>query len=105
MPGPLRSRKNSTTLASAPSQSGDFFEGTAPGAASDVISTTARYVGTSATHGADIFELESTADAIDMDNQANGDQSHLWLYFRMPSASTDGDPQEVSITLTAGAPN
>lgn len=93
----------STTLASAPAQGGDVFEGTTPGAGSDVITTTARYVGTSATHGADIFELESTADAIDMDGLAKNDQAHLWLYFRMPSASTDGDPQAVSIILTADA--
>jgi len=93
----------STTMGSAPAQGGDIFEGTAPGAGSDVISTTERYVGTSATNGADIFELESTADAIDMDGLNNGDQAHLWLYFRMPSASTDGDVQEINIILTADA--
>ncbi len=93
----------STTLATAPSQGGDFFEGTTPGAGSDVINTTARYAGTSATDGADVFELESTGDAIDMDGMNNADEAHLWLYFRLPSASTDGDPQAVSIILTAGA--
>ena len=95
----------STTLAAAPAQGSDFFEGTAPGAASDVISTTDRYAGTSATHGADIFELESTGDAINMDDMNNGDQAHLWLYFRMPNASTDGDAQDIKLTLTAVATN
>jgi hypothetical protein len=99
----------SVARSSAPAQSGTYFEGTVPGANSDVISTTNRYVGTSATHGADIFENESGFDSKDMDglapDPAPAAKSHLWLYFRLPNATTSTNAQNITITLTAVAPN
>lgn len=88
---------------SAPAPGGDYFQGTQPGvASSDVIDDQNRYVGSSAGQGTtNLFENNADFDPIDMDGKAKDDTAALWLYFRMPSTSTDGDPQDITITLTA----
>lgn len=100
-----------TTVArtSAPVQSGGYFSGTVPGAAnSDVISTTTRYVGTGG-GGTNLFEANGEFAYKDMnDLPPDPDplgKSHLWLYFRLPNATTEDDPQNITITITATAPN
>ncbi len=101
-----------TTVArsSAPAQTGGYFSGTAPAASdSDVISTTNRYVGTQGGIN-NYFEADSGDFAFkDMDalapSPAPASLSHLWLRFRLPSASTTVDPQSITITLTAVQPS
>jgi hypothetical protein len=101
----------SIARSSAPTQTGDYFSGTVPAAAdSDVISTTSRYVGDSATQStSNLFENNTEFANKDMDSlppspDANA-LSHLWLYFRLPNATTGTGAQNVTITLTAVQPN
>ena len=52
-----------------------------------------------------LFEANGEFGALNMDAQAPSAESHLWLYFRMPSAAEHNNPQNVTITLTAVVPN
>ncbi len=100
-----------TGVAAAPSQTSGYFSGTTPGVSnSDVISTTNEDVGTA---GSDTGMFEAAAaDAgfKDMDNltsslvDAPASASHLWLRFKLPNATTSSTAQDITITLTAGAP-
>jgi len=101
-----------TTVArsSAPTQTSGYFSGTQPGVNdSDVISTTNRYVGTQG-GVTNQFEAAGADFAFkDMDSLVPAPlaaaYSHLWLMFRLPSSTTDTSAQDVSIVLTAVAPN
>ena len=95
----------STSRSSAPVQGGDYFEGTQDVANSDVISTANNYVGTSVVTGADRYENESSFDLVDMDALVPTTQSHLWFRFRLPSATSTNNAQNITITLTAVATN
>ena len=94
----------------APAQGGGYFSGTQPGVNdSDVISTTDRYVGTQGgvtnqfeTAGAEFGFKDMDALAPDPNPLA---KSHLWLAFRLPATTTSTNAQNVTITLTAVAPN
>ena len=101
-----------TTVAmtSAPAQTGGYFSGTQPGVSdSDVISTTNRYVGTQGGVN-NSFEAASGDFAFkDMDalppSPSAASKSHLWLFFKLPTDTTSTNAQNVTITLTAVAPN
>jgi hypothetical protein len=97
----------SVSRSSAPTQTSDYFSGTVPGAASsDVVDTTSRYVGSSVLDSStSVFENNSGFDSQDMDSQAPSAQAHLWLYFRLPSSTTNNTAKNVTITLTAVQPN
>jgi hypothetical protein len=97
----------SIARSSVPAQTADYFAGTVPGAAnSDVIDTSSRYVGTSATDGtSNLFENASGFDLRDLDALAVNAQAELWLYFRLPSATSSSSAKSVTITLTAVQPN
>lgn len=97
----------STLQAATPDQTGGFFNGTAAGQSdSDVIDATSRYIGTSSGDGTvDLFEAVGEANFKDMDALPVNAQAHLWLRFRLPSATTTNDPQAITVTLTAIAPN
>jgi hypothetical protein len=94
---------------SAPIQESGYFSGTAPNVDdSDLISGTARYVGTNGSID-NLFEAGAADFAFkDMDALAPDPdplaKSHLWLYFRMPSASSSSVAQNISVTLTAVQP-
>jgi hypothetical protein len=98
-----------TSLArtSAPAQTGSYFNcETLAGTDCDLIAAANRYVGSSAGNStSDLYEATGEADDFEMDSLSVNEQSHLWLYFRLPSASDDNDPQYVTITLTGTAPN
>jgi hypothetical protein len=71
---------------------------------SDVVDTNNRYVGTSASLSTtNLFENNGDFDAVDLDARAPNHQSHLWLYFRLPSATTTNAAKTVTVTLTAVA--
>ncbi len=99
----------STARSSAPAQTSDYFSGTVPGAAgSDMVDDTNRYAGTGG-GGTNLFENNAGFDAKDMDAlppdpNANG-KAHLWLFFRLPSVTTSIDSQNITLTITATAPN
>jgi hypothetical protein len=101
----------SVARSSAPSQTGDYFSGTVPGAAaSDAIDANSRYVGSSVGNGTtDLFENNSDFDSKNMDGMAPepdpAGTSHLWLRFRLPDTTTTNTAQNITITLTAVAPN
>jgi hypothetical protein len=94
----------------APAQSGGYFSGTQPGVNdSDVISNTNRYVGTQGGVN-NLFEAASGEHGFkDMDALAPSPNplatSLLWLNFRLPSNTTTTNAQNISIVLTAVAPN
>ena len=92
---------------SAPAQTGDYFAGTVPGAASsDAVDTSSRYVGSSAGDGtSNLFENNANFDPVDMDGKAPSFQAGLWLYFRLPSATTSNTAKNVTILLTAVTPD
>lgn len=101
----------SVARSSAPTQTGDYFSGTVAGASgSDVIDAANRYVGDSGTQlTTNLFETNSGFDSKNMDAlppipDPNG-RAHLWLYFRLPSATTSINAQNITITLTAVAPD
>jgi len=99
----------SVAMSSAPSQTSGYFSGVSPNVDdSDLIEATDRYVGT---NGAidNLYEAGATDFAFkDMDALPPSpdplSQSHLWLYFRMPSASTSSVAQNISVILTALQP-
>jgi hypothetical protein len=98
----------SIARSSAPALGADYFSGTQPAVSnSDVISTANTYAGTA---GAvtDSFENNSNFDAKDMDDMAPSpaasSTSLLWLNFRLPNATTSTNAQNITITLTAVAP-
>jgi hypothetical protein len=98
----------SVARSSAPTQSADYFSGSQPGVSnSDVIDATAQFVGT-ANSVNNLFENNSNFDAKDMDAMnpvpAASGTSLLWLYFRLPSATTGTNAQNISITIGATAP-
>lgn len=101
----------SVARSSAPTQTGDYFSGTVPGAAgSDVLDGSNRYVGDSASNGTtNLFENNSGFDSKNMDGLLPepypAAKSHLWLYFRLPSATATADPQNITIYITATQPN
>ena len=95
---------SAVTHTTAPAQGGEYFAGTTPGdAASDVVDTTNQYVGTGG-GSTDKYEVTAGTHLIQMDGQAISAESHLWLFFRMPSSSITSDPQLITITLTAVQP-
>jgi len=100
----------SVARSSAPTQTSGYFSGTTPGANdSDLISTTNRYVGTQG-GVTNQFEADAADFAFkDMDSlppsPAAASLSHLWLMFKLPSATTDTAAQLVTLTLTAVLPN
>ena len=96
----------------APAQGGEYFSGTVAGNSdSDVIDTTNRYVGSSAADGTTtLFEVNNGAHgAKDMDALAPDPdplaKALIWLRFRLPSATTSSNAQNITVTLTAVAPN
>ncbi len=98
-----------TGIAANPGQTGGYFSGTAPNVSgSDVIEATARSVGP-AGGITGLFEATSGETSFkDMDSlppipDTQG-RSHLWFFFRLPSATTATNAQDIHITLTAGAP-
>jgi hypothetical protein len=79
-----------TSISQAPS-GGEFVDGTG-----DVTATgTAIRAGGSAGGGVK-FE-----NGTDMDNLSVGNARHMWMYFRMPSETSTGSDQDVTVTLTA----
>ena len=101
-----------TSVAAAPTKAGGTFVGDTLAAPSDLISTTNRYVGASATHGDAWFVRNSgdpgykTMDAITNEaTDAAASRSHLWFYFKTPPSTTIGTAQRLYVTLTATAPN
>ena len=98
----------SIARSSAPTQTADYFSGTVPGSsASDVLDGTNRYVGSSvADSTTNLFENNSgTFDPQDMDALATTTIADLWLYFRLPNVTTTNTAKNITITLTAVAPN
>ena len=101
----------SVARSSVPAQFGDYFSGSVPGAAaSDVVDASSRYVGSSvADCTTNLFENNVGFDLKDMDAMAPipaaSGTSQLWLYFRLPNVTTSSNAQNVTITLTAVAPN
>lgn len=100
----------SVARSSAPTQTSGYFSGTQPGVDdSDLISGTNRYVGTQG-GVTNLFEAGlgdfafQDMDALPPVPNASG-KSHLWLYFRLPNATTSANAQNISITITAVAPN
>ncbi|MCG3204501.1 MAG: hypothetical protein KCHDKBKB_01216 [Elusimicrobia bacterium] len=100
----------SVARSSAPTQTGGYFSGTQSGVNnSDVISNSDRYVGTQAGL-TNLFEADSgdfafkDMDALPPEPDSNA-KSHLWLYFRLPNATTTSNAQNISITITAVAPD
>ena len=109
-----------TSVNTTPAQDTHHFVGTVPGAAgSNVVDATSRIVGT--TGGAcpgigaagNLFtETPNTtagyksmecmpANAAD----ANGSVAYMWMFFKLPPATTDLTPKLVSFILYAAAPN
>ncbi len=102
-----------TSVAASPTQgSGGAFSGGSPGLDdTDVIDTSQQDVGdtilvqrrfvrsTTALGYKSMEDIPSSA----VDPAAS--RSHLWLRFRLPSATTSSAPQQITITLTAGGPN
>lgn len=41
------------------------------------------------------------AGALDMDHMSAGDKAHLWMLFRLPSATTDTNEKKITLTATA----
>jgi hypothetical protein len=101
----------SIARSSAPTMTADYFSGTTPGSSdSDMVDANNRYVGSSAGDGTtNLFENNSGFDSKDMDAMspipAASGTSHLWLSFRMPNVTTTNNAQNITLTLTAVAPN
>jgi hypothetical protein len=98
-----------TTIAhsTAPAQTSGYFSGTVPGAVdSDVISASNQDAGDVGGGGENLFEAGSGDHGFkDLEDETPNEQSLIWLYFRLPSATTTTNAQNITITLTAGATN
>lgn len=101
----------SVAHSTAPAQAGDYFSGTVAGdPASDVIDTSSRYVGDSADDStSDLFEVNTGHGSKDMDALAPDPnplaKALIWLRFRLPNATATPDAQNITVLLTAVAPN
>jgi hypothetical protein len=98
----------SIARSSVPALGADYFSGTQPNVSdSDVVSTSNNYVGTAGAVN-NLFENNSDFDAKDMDDMnpspAASSTSLLWLNFRLPNATTSTNAQNITIMLTAVAP-
>ena len=99
-----------TIRSSAPAQTSGYFDGTTPGTASDMIAAGDRHVGDAG--GGESAFLAGAADfgyktMNDLPNKLvdlAASRAHLWLGFRLPGSSTSQNEQEVTVTLTAAAP-
>ena len=102
-----------TGVATAPSQTGGQFSGSAPAGAAgaDVVSTTDEHVGDNGSN-TDLFQVSPGQGGYkDMEDQPSNTvnagvaASHLWTYFRMPNATTNSDNEFITFIVTAVAPN
>ena len=85
-----------TALGTAPNGD-DFANATADAGYTGVAS---RVGGDSG--GGDKFEKQG-ANAIDMDNRAPEDDANMWIFLRLPDATSTSSDQEITLTLTAQA--
>lgn len=83
-----------TTLSAAPGGD-DFANGTADAS----YASGSQRAGAANPNNGDKYEYQG--GTIDMDNLSPSDQSHLWLFFRLPSTTSDTQAQDVTVTLTA----
>ncbi len=81
-----------TSLSLAPD--GDDFA--AAGNEADFTGTTLRAGGAGATNGGK-FELGAT----EMDDLSPNDERHMWFFFRLPNNTSNGNANDIQITLTA----
>ena len=101
-----------TGMALTPAQGANYFTGTQPGVSNScVFDASDRDVGDNgavlnlfqATGGAPGYkDMEDLPSALVLPGAG---KAHLWLYFRLPNATTDTNPKFVTVTLTAVAPN
>ena len=49
------------------------------------------------------FEKTAGQHTIDMDHKSPDDEAHLWMYFRLPPATSDSGAKEITLTATAVA--
>lgn len=109
-----------STMPAGPGGAGNYWVGTAPGNSSNVVSTALSKVGGSGnacpgTETATNPQFVAAAAAAGYKKMgclkpfavdAGSSKSHLWLFFTLPPASTNGtSAQNVTFTLTAGTPN
>ncbi len=96
-----------TSVASAPSQESGYFNGTSSTTVSDIIHGTQVHVGEEggtetrylADPGDDGYKSMDAMPPYSVN--AGGSQSHLWLMFRLPGASTSPGAQNITLTITA----
>ena len=86
----------SVSSVTVPSQSYEYFNGTAAGASSDLVDGSYTRIGDGATLNGR-FENAIT----NTNNLGTGTtQRHMWFFFRMPSATTNANPQKLTYILT-----
>jgi hypothetical protein len=95
-----------TQLSTFPAQGTDYFRGTAPGSNSCVVDGLSRFAGTSNTGAVtNAYESNSTSFGYrDMDAMAPNALAHMWMFFKLPSATTSNNAQNITLVLTASAP-
>lgn len=79
-----------------PSQTGSFFNGTAPGTNSDLVDGTSARVGTDSTTDDGRYE-----NGFSMNRFGTGStKRHMWMRFRMPSGTTSSAAENIKFILT-----
>ena len=107
-----------TSVQTAPAQGANYFIGTTPGAASDVVQAASLAVGATggtcptagaggkayiAASGAPGYKPMECLPSVATD--PTGALSFMWMYFKLPPTTTSPNPQNITYTLTAAAPN
>ena len=107
-----------TSVQAMPAQGTNYFIGTTPTGASDVVQAASLSVGTTggacpavggggksyiAAAGAPGYKPMECVTTTATD--AGGGLSFLWLYFKLPPTTTTNNPQLIQYTLTAAGPN
>lgn len=98
------------TVGTAPAQLGGYFNGTTQGTGADMFDANDNFVGERGGSETRFLAVGETGYKTmdDMPNDAvepDISRSHLWLRFRLPGASTSNTAQNITVTLTAVAPN
>ena len=99
-----------TSVNTSPSQSSGYFNGTTQANNTDMFDTTVRPVGVTGGGGSEFIANPGDLGYKQMEFlptntvDPNGSRSFLWLRFRLPGGTTGTSAQNITVTLTAGAP-
>jgi hypothetical protein len=91
----------STNVAATPSQTGSYFDGTVLADDKDLIAVDAvDYPSIRVGNNSGTLDGRFEDNSTSMNGMLVGNERHMWMMFRMPSATTVADEQNITFVLT-----